>query len=70
MKMTTNELIQMIDEYFDGELENGEETILFISLSKNEEARNYFKRQHILKSSMQETRSVWDRQASGRSLMH
>jgi len=52
--MTNNDLIKMIDEYFDGELKNGEETVLFISLSKNEKARNYFKRQHILKNATQE----------------
>jgi hypothetical protein len=48
--METNELLKMIDEYFDGELEKSKEQSLFISLSNNETARNYFKQNRLLKS--------------------
>lgn len=40
---------QMIDLYFDGELEKGKEPILFTMLSTNEEAREYFKKMNSLK---------------------
>ena len=48
--MELNELLKMCDEYFDGELIKNEESILFMSLSNNEEAKDYFKKQHILKN--------------------
>ena len=48
--MESNDLLNIIDEYLDGELENSKEPGLFFSLSNNENARNYFKRQHLLKS--------------------
>ena len=38
--MDLNELLKMIDEYFDGELDKAKETALFISLSANDKARN------------------------------
>ena len=48
--MESNDLLKIIDEYLDGELEKSKEPGLFISLSNNEIARNYFKQQHLLKS--------------------
>lgn len=41
---------KMIERYFDGELESSEEKELFIILSANDEARNYFKQNHLLSS--------------------
>lgn len=40
----------MVERYFDGELGNSEEKELFIILSANDEARNYFKQNHLLNS--------------------
>jgi hypothetical protein len=48
--METNELLKMIDEYFDGELQKSDEQSLFVSLSANEQARNYFRQNRLLKS--------------------
>ena len=48
--MESADLLKSIDEYLDGELEKSKEPGLFISLSNNEIARNYFKQQHLLKS--------------------
>ncbi len=48
--MESEELIKMIDKYFDGELDKSSESELFLSLSNDENARNYFKGQHLLKS--------------------
>jgi hypothetical protein len=48
--METNELLKMIGEYFDGELEKSKEQNLFISLSADERARNYFRQNRLLKS--------------------
>ena len=48
--METNDLLKMIDEYLDGELEKSKEQSLFISLSANEQARNYFRQIWLLKS--------------------
>lgn len=48
--METNDLLKIIDEYLDGELEKGKEKSLFISLSVNEQARNYFRQNWLLKS--------------------
>lgn len=42
----------LINLYFDGELEDGKETFLFSTLSGNEEARNYFKQLHSVKSNI------------------
>jgi len=48
--MESNDLLKSIDEYLDGALEKSKEPGLFISLSNNENARNYFKQRHLLKS--------------------
>ena len=48
--MESNDLLKIIDEYLDGELEKSKEPGLFILLSNNEIARNYFKQRHLLKS--------------------
>ncbi|MBU1095672.1 MAG: hypothetical protein KKB34_04250 [Bacteroidetes bacterium] len=53
--MKTEEIIKMIDEYFDGELEKGKEPILFTQLSLNDESREYFKAANKIKSIIGET---------------
>lgn len=41
--MKTEEIINMVNLFFDGELEKRNEPVLFGLLSENEEARDYFK---------------------------
>jgi hypothetical protein len=48
--MNTNEIISMIDFYFDGELEKGKEPVMFSLLSQDAEAREHFKKMNALKS--------------------
>ena len=47
-----NEVENLINLYFDGELEKGNEPILFTLLSQDEEARSYFKRANALKNNI------------------
>jgi len=52
----SNEKIEvLINRYFDNELNKSEEVFLFSELSKNIEAREYFKQLNILKTEMQNT---------------
>ncbi len=46
--MNTNDLKYLINRYFDNELNNEEEILLFSSLTDNYEGRDYFKKQNIL----------------------
>jgi len=46
--MESKELFKMIDEYFDDNLDKNSESVLFLSLSNNENARNYFKGHQLL----------------------
>ena len=48
--MDTNEIISMIDLYFDGELERGKEPVMFSLLSQDSGAREHFKKMNALKS--------------------
>lgn len=50
--METKELINLIDKYFDNELEKGKEALLFSSLGINEEAREYFKKMNTLSAAL------------------
>lgn len=50
--MSTSEIIQMIDQYFDDELKKGSEPIMFTLLAQDAEAREYFKKLNALKSGM------------------
>lgn len=47
-----NETINLINLYFDGELEKGKEPVLFTLLSQDEEARNLFKQMNALKTNI------------------
>lgn len=53
--MNTSDVHNLIDKYFDGELKKTEETILFSNLSQDEDAREYFKRHNLLKTSIQDS---------------
>jgi len=46
--MNNEDLIKLIDLYFDNELEKGKEALLFTSIGNNEEAREYFKKMNSL----------------------
>jgi hypothetical protein len=46
--MSTQELENIINQYFDNELTKGEEVILFTQLSQNDEARDFFKEMNLL----------------------
>lgn len=45
----------MIDEYFDGELDKKSEASLFVLLSQNNDAREYFKSMNVLETTVSET---------------
>jgi len=47
-----NDNIAMIDLYFDGELDKGKEVIMFSILSRDYEAREYFKKLNALKAGL------------------
>jgi hypothetical protein len=47
--MTNDELNEMIELYFDGELDKSSEPLLFTSLSGNAEGREYFKKLNLLR---------------------
>lgn len=47
-----NEIGNLIDLYFDGELEKRKEPVLFTLLSQDEDARNYFKQMNALKTNI------------------
>lgn len=49
------ELMELINLYADGELESKDEVSLFVLLSQNEEARQYFKNLQILKTGIAES---------------
>ena len=55
--MKTEEIKNIISQYFDNELTKAEEVILFTQLSQNDEARNYFKEMNLLNSVMEETQN-------------
>lgn len=48
--MQTEEMKMMIDKYFDGELDKQKEAFLFLELSRDESAREYFKQMNSLKT--------------------
>lgn len=52
--MSTEKVKEIINQYFDNELNKSEEIFLFTQLSQNEEARNYFKEMNLLNSVIKE----------------
>src|ERR1039458_7804947 len=53
--MTNDEIKNMVENYFDGELDKSKEPILFTALSADIEAREYFKKLHALRSIVAES---------------
>lgn len=51
--MSENKLTEMINLYFDGELEKGKEPALFSLLSGDQGAREYFKQLNIIRSTVE-----------------
>ncbi len=54
--MSTDDIKKLINEYFDDEMKKEEEVFLFTTLSQDEEAREYFKKMNLLKSSLDEVK--------------
>ena len=53
--MEDKKLLEVINSYFDGELEKGQEPLLFTQLSLNSEAREYFKQLNKIKAAVEES---------------
>jgi hypothetical protein len=53
--MEDKKLLEAINTYFDGELEKGQEPLLFTQLSLNTEARDYFKQLNKIKTAVEES---------------
>ena len=53
--MTNDEINEMIEMYFDGELDKSSEPLLFTSLSGNIDAREYFKKLNVLRAVINES---------------
>ncbi len=53
--MEDKKLLEIINAYFDGELEKGQEPLLFTQLSLNSEAREYFKQLNKIKAAVEES---------------
>lgn len=53
--MSTNEIENIINQYFDNELSKAEEVILFTQLSQDDEAREYFKNLNLLKTTTEQS---------------
>ena len=53
--MEDKKLLEVINSYFDGELEKGHEPLLFTQLSLNSEAREYFKQLNKIKAAIEES---------------
>ena len=53
--MTNDEIKNMVEYYFDGELDKSKEPVLFSALSADIEAREYFKKLHALRSIVAES---------------
>lgn len=66
--MNKTELMEMIDLYFDGELEKSKEPILFTHLSQDEECRDYFAKLNKIKSTVEETVEVFPAELEERIL--
>lgn len=53
--MEDKKLLEIINAYFDGELEKVQEPLLFTQLSLNSEAREYFKQLNKIKAAVEES---------------
>ena len=50
--MSENKLIEMINLYFDGELEKNQEVNLFTLLASDQTARDYFKQLNVIRNTV------------------
>ena len=50
--MNDNKLLEMINAYFDGELDKNKEVDLFSLLAKNQSARDYFKQLSLIRNTV------------------
>lgn len=53
--MSTEQIKELINRYFDNELEKSEEVFMFTQLSQEEGAREYFKQMNVLSESIKNT---------------
>ena len=53
--MSSEKIKELINRYFDNELEKSEEVYLFTQLSQVEEAREYFKQINVLSENLKNT---------------
>ena len=53
--MSSEKIKELINGYFDNELDKSEEVFLFTQLSQMEEAREYFKQMNVLSENMKNT---------------
>ena len=53
--MNDNKITELINLYFDGELDKGKEALLFTQLSQSDEGREYFKQLSKIKASIDES---------------
>jgi hypothetical protein len=53
--MSSNKITELINLYFDGELDKGREALLFTELSQSAEGREYFKQLSRIKASIDES---------------
>ena len=50
--MSENKILELINLYFDGELDKQQEVILFTSLSQDQTARDYFKQLGVIRNAV------------------
>ena len=53
--MNDEKILETINKYFDGELEKGEEMLLFTQLSLSDEGRKYFKQLNRIRAAVDDS---------------
>jgi hypothetical protein len=53
--MDDEKILEMINKYFDGEIEKGEELLLFTQLSSSDEGRRYFKQLNKIRAAVDDS---------------
>lgn len=66
--MTSEDYKNMINKYFDGELDKSKEGMLFTYLAQDEECREYFKSMNLIKSSVEQTKEEFPNELEERIL--
>ena len=57
--MSENKLLEMINLYFDGELEKSKEVNLFTLLASDQTARDYFKQLSVIRNAVDDSTEVF-----------